>query len=104
MEYVPGGELFEYVAELQRLQEDVAVYLFRQIIWALKYCHGLNIHHRDLKPENILLVHNDHRVVNVPIPGKVCGASPLHHRPCSCIHSEMVPLSQSESFNRRTFG
>jgi serine/threonine protein kinase len=55
MEYVEGGELFEYVADRQRLQEDVTVYLFRQIIWALKYCHGLNIHHRDLKPENILL-------------------------------------------------
>ncbi|KIW09359.1 uncharacterized protein PV09_00257 [Verruconis gallopava] len=55
MEYVKGGELFEYVAERHRLQEDVTVYLFRQIIWALKYCHGLNIHHRDLKPENILL-------------------------------------------------
>jgi serine/threonine protein kinase len=55
MEYVDGGELFEYVAKRQRLQEDVTVYLFRQMIWALKYCHGLNIHHRDLKPENILL-------------------------------------------------
>jgi serine/threonine-protein kinase HSL1 (negative regulator of Swe1 kinase) len=55
MEYVEGGELFEYVAERQRLQEDVTAYLFRQMIWALKYCHGLSIHHRDLKPENILL-------------------------------------------------
>jgi serine/threonine protein kinase len=58
MEYVEGGELFEYVADRTRLQEDVTVYLFRQIIWALKYCHGLNIHHRDLKPENILLDYN----------------------------------------------
>ena len=55
MEYVEGGELFEYVADRVRLQEDVTVYLFRQIVWALKHCHAINIHHRDLKPENILL-------------------------------------------------
>lgn len=33
--------------------------------------HDLRLIHTDLKPENILLVHNDYRVVNVPIPGKV---------------------------------
>lgn len=33
--------------------------------------HNLRLIHTDLKPENILLIHNDYRVVNVPIPGKV---------------------------------
>ena len=55
MEFVEGGERFNYVAREERLSEDVTVYLFRQIIQALMYCHRLNIHHRDLKPENILL-------------------------------------------------
>jgi len=55
MEYVEGGELFEYVAQQHHLDEREAIYLFRQIIAALLYCHRIHIHHRDLKPENILL-------------------------------------------------
>ncbi|KAH7116862.1 serine/threonine-protein kinase-like protein GIN4 [Dendryphion nanum] len=55
MEFVEGGELFSYISEMGLLPEMQAIFLFRQIIAALSYCHRLNIHHRDLKPENILL-------------------------------------------------
>lgn len=55
MEYVQGGELFHYVEECRGLDEKETVYIFRQIVAALLYCHRLHIHHRDLKPENILL-------------------------------------------------
>ncbi|KAI7680270.1 Pkinase-domain-containing protein, partial [Hortaea werneckii] len=59
MEYVDGGELFHYVDERKGLHEDEAVYIFRQIVSALLYCHRLLICHRDLKPENILLNKED---------------------------------------------
>ncbi|KAK0944047.1 serine/threonine-protein kinase gin4 [Friedmanniomyces endolithicus] len=59
MEYVDGGELFHYVDERKGLPEDEAVYIFRQIVSALLYCHRLRICHRDLKPENILLNQRD---------------------------------------------
>ncbi|KIW70701.1 hypothetical protein PV04_02946 [Phialophora macrospora] len=55
LEYVPGGELFDYVSSNGALPEEEAVRLFRQIIAGLSYCHRFNICHRDLKPENILL-------------------------------------------------
>lgn len=55
MEYVDGGELFEYVEKSNYLEEDETVWIFRQIVAALLHCHRLGIHHRDLKPENILL-------------------------------------------------
>ncbi|KAJ5305753.1 hypothetical protein N7508_004768 [Penicillium antarcticum] len=55
LEYVEGGELFDYVSNNGPLPEEEAVRLFRQIIAALGYCHRFNICHRDLKPENILL-------------------------------------------------
>lgn len=58
LEYVQGGELFDYVSTYGPLQEEEAVRLFRQIIAALSYCHRFNICHRDLKPENILLDDN----------------------------------------------
>ena len=59
MEYVDGGELFHYVDERKGLPEDETVYIFRQIVSALLYCHRLLICHRDLKPENILLNQTD---------------------------------------------
>ncbi|KIW89741.1 uncharacterized protein Z519_09898 [Cladophialophora bantiana CBS 173.52] len=55
LEYVAGGELFDYVSGNGALPEEEAVRLFRQIIAGLSYCHRFNICHRDLKPENILL-------------------------------------------------
>ena len=55
LEYVSGGELFDYVSSNGALPEEEAVRLFRQIIAGLSYCHRFNICHRDLKPENILL-------------------------------------------------
>jgi serine/threonine-protein kinase HSL1 (negative regulator of Swe1 kinase) len=58
LEYVEGGELFDYVSKNGPLPEEEAVRLFRQIIAALGYCHRFNICHRDLKPENILLDSN----------------------------------------------
>ncbi|KAJ5542640.1 hypothetical protein N7535_005063 [Penicillium sp. DV-2018c] len=58
LEYVEGGELFDYVSQKGPLPEEEAVRLFRQIIAALGYCHRFNICHRDLKPENILLDRN----------------------------------------------
>ena len=58
LEYVSGGELFDYVSGNGALPEEEAVRLFRQIIAGLSYCHRFNICHRDLKPENILLDRN----------------------------------------------
>ena len=55
MEYVAGGELYDYIDEQKGLDEITIVHLFRQIIAALLHCHRLNIHHRDLKVENILV-------------------------------------------------
>lgn len=55
MEYVDGGELFNYIVDAGRLPEWEAMRIFRQMIAGLSYCHAFNICHRDLKPENILL-------------------------------------------------
>ncbi|KAF2135733.1 uncharacterized protein K452DRAFT_354259 [Aplosporella prunicola CBS 121167] len=55
MEYIDGGELFDYIDVDGGLDELEVVFIFRQIIAALLYCHRIHIHHRDLKPENILV-------------------------------------------------
>mmetsp|Transcript_19825 Transcript_19825/g.32505 ORF Transcript_19825/g.32505 Transcript_19825/m.32505 type:complete len:681 (+) Transcript_19825:307-2349(+) len=58
MEYVSGGELFDYIVQKGRLSEDEARRFFQQIVSGVEYCHRHNVVHRDLKPENLLLDSN----------------------------------------------
>ncbi|KAI8337592.1 kinase-like domain-containing protein, partial [Chlamydoabsidia padenii] len=55
LEYVQGGELFEYLITKGRLSEKDARKHFQQIIFGMDFCHRHLICHRDLKPENLLL-------------------------------------------------
>ena len=54
-ELCAGGDLLSYVRKRRRLDENVAMFLFKQILDGLYYCHSKNILHRDIKLDNILL-------------------------------------------------
>eukprot|EP01137_Pigoraptor_chileana_P031656 Opistho-2@19839 len=58
MEYVSGGELFDYIVKNGKLSEFEARKFFQQIISGVDYCHRHMVVHRDLKPENLLLDSN----------------------------------------------
>jgi len=65
MEYVSGGELFEYILKHGKLTEKNARRFFQQIISGVDYCHRHMIVHRDLKPENLLLdSHNNVKIAD----------------------------------------
>ncbi|ETM52793.1 CAMK/CAMKL/AMPK protein kinase, partial [Phytophthora nicotianae] len=55
LEYIAGGELFDYIVSKGRLAPEEARHFFHQIISGVEYCHFHRIVHRDLKPENLLL-------------------------------------------------
>jgi 5'-AMP-activated protein kinase catalytic alpha subunit len=55
MEYVDGGDLYQYINKRKSVEERKACLLFKQLISAIDYIHKLKIVHRDIKPENILL-------------------------------------------------
>ncbi|PIL27488.1 transporter [Ganoderma sinense ZZ0214-1] len=54
-ELCSGGELFDYLAEKGRLNEEETRVLFGQLCLAVAYVHEKGIVHRDLKLENVLL-------------------------------------------------
>lgn len=58
LEYIEGGELFDYLIKRGKLLEFEAISYFKQIIRGIGYLHQFNICHRDLKPENLLLDFN----------------------------------------------
>ena len=56
MEYVSGGELYDYLVVHGRMKEKEARAKFRQILSAVFYCHRKRVIHRDLKVRLILIV------------------------------------------------
>ena len=50
LEYCPGGELFDYIVDRDRLCEAESRSFFRQIVAAVAYIHEMGYAHRDLKP------------------------------------------------------
>lgn len=54
LEYISGGELFEYVSSTGSFKEEVARTYFIQLVKGLTYIHEQGFAHRDLKPENLL--------------------------------------------------
>ena len=64
IEMCSGGDLLNYVRKRRRLKEDVAKYLFKQIVEGLQYCHWKNIVHRDIKLDNVLVTEKGEVKVN----------------------------------------
>ncbi|OIW00896.1 hypothetical protein TanjilG_19837 [Lupinus angustifolius] len=58
MEFVPGGDLYQKVADEGRLTENLSRQYFRQLISAMKYFHSHGVFHRDLKLDNLLIDEN----------------------------------------------
>ena len=52
MEYMPRGELFDYVLERRGLNEGEAREMFVQIVEALDYCHKVRTTERAPPPPN----------------------------------------------------
>merc|ERR1712107_462694 len=55
MESMDGGELFERITKKEKLDENEASKIMKDICNAVKFLHDNDIAHRDLKPENLLI-------------------------------------------------
>ena len=83
MEYVSGGDLFDYITSHNYLSERKSCYFFRQIISVLDYLITLGISHRDIKPENILLneSHTQIKFIDFGL-SNYCNQNELLHSSC----------------------
>jgi serine/threonine protein kinase len=59
MEFVPCGDLQQYLGNHGPLTEDLAKRMAAQVFDALAYLHRKRITHRDIKPDNILIANLD---------------------------------------------
>ncbi|KAK8213478.1 Protein kinase protein rad53 [Zalaria obscura] len=59
MEFVPYGDLQQYLGEKGPLPEDLAKTMAQQVFDAMTYLHNKRITHRDIKPDNILIANDD---------------------------------------------
>lgn len=65
MEFVPGGDLMDFVTANGPLEEVAAQVVTKQILQGINYVHKLGISHRDLKPDNILIMQDDPVTVKI---------------------------------------
>ena len=84
LEYVDGGELFDYLVNNGRMEPPKALYYFKQIIYGLSYAHAFSVIHRDLKPENILIASLDPPHIKIADWGMAAFAPPEHCLETSC--------------------
>lgn len=57
MEYMPGGMLYDILANEGYFSEKNAASVMRDLLEAVKCLHSNDIVHRDIKPENVLALH-----------------------------------------------
>ena len=84
LEYVEGGELFDFLVNRGRLAPLEALAYFKQIVYGLNYAHTFSIIHRDLKPENILIHSLNPPLIKIADWGMAAFAPPSLQLETSC--------------------
>ncbi len=72
MEYICAGDLLSYIRKRSKLTEQIAKFIFKQIILSLQYIHNHNIIHRDIKLDNILIdLNNNIKICDFGVSKKI---------------------------------
>ncbi|KAI7906140.1 kinase-like domain-containing protein [Cokeromyces recurvatus] len=110
LEYVEGGELFDFVKKLhkgnQSMNEIQVRTLFLQLLHAVKWLHERNIVHRDLKLENILIHKDDHgemvlKITDFGLARVIDPKSPLLVTRCGSEEYAAPEIIKQENYDGR---
>ena len=83
-DYYSGGDLFYYLGNYKKFNEDVVRFYAAEIYLTLSYLHSKGIIYRDLKPENVVLDKYGHiklvdmglakeNITNINLTKTICG-------------------------------
>ena len=104
MEYINGGNLFNFVKKRRKLSEKTAKFLFRQIILGIKHIHSQNIVHRDIKLENIIIdLNNNVKICDFGIGKVISSADELLYDKCGTpmyMTTEIILSNKKYDYNR----
>ena len=80
MEYI-CGDLLSFIRKRNKLNEQIAKMIFKQIIEGLKYIHKKNIIHRDIKLDNILIdTTNTVKICDFGVSRKISKGEKIYER------------------------
>ena len=80
MEYI-CGDLLSFIRKRNKLNEQIAKMIFKQIIEGLKYIHKKNIIHRDIKLDNILIdTTNTVKICDFGVSRKIVKGEKIYER------------------------
>ena len=103
LEYVSGGDLFDYITSNNYLSEKESCYFFRQIISVLEYLMEMGISHRDIKPENVLLNENHTEIKLIDFGlSNYCFQNELLHSSCGSPCYASPEMLSGESYSGNT--
>lgn len=67
MEWIPGGELFQYVTVRGKLSECETKIIMKQLLLVVDFLHAHGVVHRDLKLENVIVDSRFHDPVSIKL-------------------------------------
>lgn len=79
------------------LTEDEANYFFRQLIWAVQFCHRNHVAHRDLKLDNTILDHRSEAIEQSS--NRVRGGRLTVQQPLQTAYPEPSDFSSRQDLN-----
>jgi len=83
MEVCGGGDLLTFVRRRRKLKEDLAKFVFKQLIHGIYYVNSKRVLHRDIKLDNILLTsEGDVKICDFGVSKVVQSATAIQTEQC----------------------
>jgi len=104
IEYMPGGDLLEYLNQRGRpINAAYTARYMKQALTGLQYLHGKEIAHRDIKPENLLLTADRQtiKLADFGLSHQSSEDNPLFYTMCGSLTHIAPEVFQGKGYDHR---